>query len=269
MKPCPLCFHNHSHHKFKVDGFDIVQCLECGFVYLNLIPDEQNERSTYESYFDSADLDDYFKDSDDPHIRQAYLINERRMQWVQSDHPQGRLLDVGCGRGFFLKHALDAGFEVEGIELSHSAAKYASEHFDVEVHVTNLEHERSLNKQYEVITMWHVLEHFYQPVHVLQQVWNLLAPGGTLFVEVPNLNSAKFRLSLPNRRWQGGNHPKFHRSFFTQATLQRALRQSGFVHIRNKSIIYPVHKHPAWLGIKRILHQFDVDSFLQMQANAS
>ncbi len=266
MKSCPLCFHNNSRPKYNVEGYRIFQCRECGFVYLDQNLDERQEQSTYEHYFQHTSLDDYSESSDDPHIQQAHLINQRRLQWVQNSHKSGRLLDVGCGRGFFLKHALDADFEAEGIELSHSAAQYATEHFDVEVHVANLEQEKSLQQEYDVITMWHVLEHFYQPVHVLQNVWNLLAPGGTLFIEVPNLNSAKFRLLPPSRRWQGGNHPQFHRCFFTHTTLERALRQAGFKNVRNKFITYPVPNNPLLRRVKQVLNRFYLDSFLQIQA---
>lgn len=268
VKSCPLCHHNDSRPKYKIEDFDIVQCRDCGFVYLNHEIETRDEELNYEMYFESTTLDDYTDDSEDINIQQARLINSTRLHWVQSRHPQGRLLDVGCGRGFFLKHAIDAGYEVEGVELSVSAAQYATEHFNVPVHVSNLEHERAFSNEYDVITLWHVLEHFHQPVTVLQNLWTMLAPGGTLYVEVPNLNSVKFRLSAPGTRWQGGNHPRYHRSFFTQDTLQRALRHAGYIDLQHRSILYPVQKNPMMRGVKRLLQLYHLDSFLQMEANA-
>ncbi len=265
---CPLCRGTKVRNKFQVDAFGIVACQKCGFVFLANPAPPENEQENYESYFKSSQLADYTKDSSDAAIREAWRINEQRIAWVKQFTAGGRLLDIGCGRGFFLSHARKNGFDVRGVEISVSAAKYASEHFGVPVHICNLDVENNMDESYDVVTLWHVLEHFHDPRAVLENVRRLLKPGGRLFIEVPNLNSLKFRLSTPGRRWQGGNHPRYHRSFFTRKTLRRVLQTCGFDIDNTPPVNYDLQSNPAVRRAKHCLNAFHLDSFLNETATA-
>jgi len=263
-RPCPLCSHHLSRRKYSVDSFRIVRCLNCGFVYLANPPEPETERDNYESYFQSTQSADESESRKD--LDSILIINEHRISMLKQYCPGGKLLDVGCGRGYFLHQAKQAGFQVEGVEISHRAAQYASEHFDVTVHIDNLDEETSFDGDYDIITMWHVLEHFQDPVTALQQVWTVLSPRGHLFIEVPNLRSLFFQLASNSKKWRGGNHPRYHRSFFTRDTLHRLLEQTGFINKWDEHMVYDTGRSWITLASKKILSRFYRDSFLDAVA---
>lgn len=259
---CPLCHHADSHLKYKVQSFHIVTCRQCGFVYLANPVDKDKEAEQYDDYFRSADLGDYSKESSDANLGRAWHLNEQRIGWIRQHLEKGTLLDIGCGRGFFLQHAQQNGFQVEGVEISRLAAQYASEHFDLTVHVSSLEQPINFGGDFDVITMWHVLEHFQQPRAAMENVWSLLKPGGTVFIEVPNLNSLKFKLSPTQYKWRGGNHPVYHRSFFTHKSLIHLLELCGFSDIRIEHLSYQTENNKLLHAPKKLLNLVHLDSFL-------
>ena len=101
---------------------------------------------------------------------------------------RGRLLDVGCERGYFLHVMRERGWDVEGVEPFEPFAEYARREFGLSVLPSRLEDLRT-QVRYDMITMWHVLEHLEDPVAALRKCSQLLAPGGVLFFEIPNVDS--------------------------------------------------------------------------------
>lgn len=264
MRNCPLCRQSKSSLKYTADSFNVVSCRQCGLFYVANPPAIEGEKNHYAKYFEQTTLGSYESDSSDNNIRRAWDINEQRLAWVKKYVSSGRLLDVGCGRGFFMHHARQQGFQVEGVEISDAAAQYASEQLNLTVMINNLDEEHSFEGQYDVICLWHSLEHFQQPRAVLDHLWNLCTPGGRIFIEVPNLHSLKFQLALPSKKWQGGNHPRYHRSFFTPSTLSLALSSAGFQQIEQG--------HPSYAAsfcrsrLKSCLNQLGMDSFINVTA---
>ncbi|RQW10748.1 class I SAM-dependent methyltransferase [candidate division KSB1 bacterium] len=264
IRNCPVCRLNKTRLKYSVDEFRIVTCRECGFVYLANPIALEDEQHNYERYFRSADLPEYSAASSDENIRGAWRINEQRLGWIKAHRQTGALLDVGCGRGYFLEHAQQHGFIVEGVEISRLAGAYASEHLNITVHICSIEKEFNLTGSYDIITLWHVLEHMHNPRAALENVWSLLKPGGILFIQVPNLHSLKFQLSPAARKWRGGNHPRYHRSFFTRASLHLLLEACGLENYADSHLIYRTSdKYLARLA-KRVLNSGDLDSFLDI-----
>ena len=265
-QPCPLCRHATSHLKYTVENFHIVTCRECGFVYLANPVDLAEEQQNYENYFQSANLADYRPQSTDKNIRQAWSINEQRLAWIQRYTKKGKLLDIGCGRGYFLTHAKNQGYHVQGMEISRLAARYASEKFDLMVQIGNIDEDTVLEEEFDIITLWHVLEHFQNPRTVLENVLSMLRPNGRLYIEVPNLYSLKFQLSLPKSRWRGGNHPMYHRSFFARDSLKRIMEISGFDDIKEEHLVYAAQSRRGIYAAKKLLNIFFKDSFLNVTA---
>jgi 2-polyprenyl-3-methyl-5-hydroxy-6-metoxy-1,4-benzoquinol methylase len=261
MRNCPICRQKKARSKYSVDDFRIVTCRQCGFVYLANPAQIEEEQENYESYFRSADLPEYCAASSDKDIKKAWKINERRLRWIKSYRQTGALLDIGCGRGYFLRHAQKGGYFVEGVEISRLAGAFVSEHSNITVHISSIEREIKIEGAYDIITMWHVLEHMYNPRTALENVWSLLEPGGIVFIEVPNLHSLKFQLSPPSRKWRGGNHPRYHRSFFTKDSLHRLLDACGLSNYIDSHLPYPTDNDWAYLA-KRILNRLHLDSVL-------
>ncbi len=156
---------------------------------------------------------------------------ERRLAIVRKFVPGGRLLDVGTGDGRFLEAAQKAGFEVAGTEVSATGVSYARQRgFDVYLgQITDLE---LPTVNFDVVTMWHVLEHVPEPAAVLRKLYALLRPGGILAVAVPNEENFFVRKRFGKTKANpfaplifGG---EIHLTYFRPATLCRTLRTAGF-----------------------------------------
>ncbi len=264
MRACPNCGSAICKTKLIEPPFHLVQCRQCALVYLGNPPDQNN---LYEDYYAASNFsaNDYRLDSSVPALAEMCAINSQRLQWIQKFKMQGRLLDIGCGRGYFLKTAQEKGFEASGIEISARAVEFACHQMRVNAEVKTLEELRDTSEEFEVITLWHVLEHFHDPFDALQRVRKLLTDDGVCFVEVPNWHSLKFMLS--RNKWQGGNHPRYHRSFFTAKTLARALHKGGFSRWQRLQVSYrlPGQRIFYWL-VKRASSAYALDAFLTFAA---
>ena len=138
---------------------------------------------------------------------ETYLVEERgrrrtarRLLDLLGAHvPSGRLLDVGCGYGLLLDEARSRGYDVEGIELSSAAARYARARLGLRVLETSLEDPMLDGERYDAIAMVDVLEHVDDPVAALERVRSLLAPGGALLIATPDPSS--FVARIAGRRW--------------------------------------------------------------------
>jgi SAM-dependent methyltransferase len=138
--------------------------------------------------------------------------------------PSSRLLDVGCGSGSFLARVKQAtGAAVAGVDfvdLSHR-----NEFDGVEFHHGVFNEQHVGRDRFDVITMWHFLEHDYDPPRTLETARRALRPEGRLVIEVPRLDSVSFRLY--RERWPGLQAPQ-HTACYTRATLLRLVRAAGF-----------------------------------------
>lgn len=263
-RACPNCGSMDSRLRFTEPPFRIVQCRTCDLVYLVNPP---VDGQLYDEYYKSNSLLslEYRPDSTDSRLRELHAINTQRVSRLRRLKPEGRLLDVGCGRGFFLKTAAEAGYDVYGIDVSERAVTFAREAFQVPAGTETLENLVTEGASYDVVTLWHVLEHFVDPYEALSRVYALLTSGGWVMLEVPNLHSVKFRLA--RNKWEGGNHPRYHRTFFTAATLRRALEKSGFESVTRLQVSYRIPgRSKAYEAFKRASNLFAWDAFLQFAA---
>ncbi|MEI8229659.1 MAG: class I SAM-dependent methyltransferase [Candidatus Peregrinibacteria bacterium] len=154
----------------------------------------------------------------------------RRIAWLKAKYPPSastRLLDVGCGYGFFVDAAAEAGYSAEGIDLNTPSIAIAR------AHGNNLYIEGVVNDDfatrnrgsYDIVTTFHVLEHLTDPVAYLRRLGLLVKQGGLLVVEVPNADDA---LLAHNPAYNAFYWQRAHLSYFTPMTLRVALRAAGF-----------------------------------------
>jgi SAM-dependent methyltransferase len=244
--------------------FQIVKCTKCALVYLGNPPDEG---LIYEQYYESSEPDGrkYRANSDDSFLAELHAINAQRSARIAGIKPSGCLLDVGCGRGNFLKIARDYGFDVHGIDISDRAVAYARKQFNLKVDVATLDDLARTENRFDVITLWHVLEHFVDPFKQLPQARSLLKEGGICVIEVPNLNSLKFRFA--RHKWYGGNHPLYHRTYFSMGTLRHALVKTGFSEVHRLRLTYRIPgRSKIYEGCKAALNVVGMDAFLAFVA---
>jgi 2-polyprenyl-3-methyl-5-hydroxy-6-metoxy-1,4-benzoquinol methylase len=151
----------------------------------------------------------------------------------------GRLLDFGCGAGSFLKRMADQGWHVVGLDANVGAVGQIQQELGLRALAGSLPHPQLEPGSFEVITMWHSLEHVHQPLEVLREAYRLLVPGGKLIVAAPNIDSWPFRHF--GTAWFGLDLPR-HLVHFTPTTLTLALQTAGLRLCEMRSL-----RHSDWL----------------------
>jgi 2-polyprenyl-3-methyl-5-hydroxy-6-metoxy-1,4-benzoquinol methylase len=197
------------------------RCPACGLLFA---PDRTPEE--LQSLYDAGYFADYPGGEDyeaDP--AQRRFEADRRVAWVARHVPGGRLLEIGAAAGHFVEAARDAGFEPMGVEPAADLARRATERTGITVVPGFLEDVDLPLGAFDVACAWHVVEHIAAPHDALVRVHDALAPGGQLFVEVPNIASVVARRT--GRRW-GNLDIRHHVGHYTPAALRALLVRAGF-----------------------------------------
>jgi SAM-dependent methyltransferase len=158
-------------------------------------------------------------------MRRRKLVKRRRLIERYLGQRQGRVLDVGCATGLFLREMSQAGWQAAGIEPIASAADFARRRFGLDVFQGMLGEAAYESESFDVVTLWDVLEHTFSPSTELVNAARLLRPGGLLALSVPNWDSPDRWIF--GRHWQGLDSPR-HLFVFTRDSLTRLLTQAGF-----------------------------------------
>jgi 2-polyprenyl-3-methyl-5-hydroxy-6-metoxy-1,4-benzoquinol methylase len=196
------------------DAIALFRCGQCQTTYLG----------GHSKFFDE-DLYAYYaryhglkkEDVYDPLTRKRYLA----LLDFFSAHGRGRtVLDVGCGKGDFVDAALNAGWDVEGIELSQPAVNIAQE-FCLPVSNLDFFSMKIENASRDLVTMFEVIEHVPNPGEFFSRAEEIVKPGGLVYLTTPNFNSL-------DRRVLGAGWDAIHRehlTYFTPKTLINAVRK--------------------------------------------
>lgn len=220
--------------------YKIQRCRQCSMVYLNPRPAEKDSGRFYEhaDYLPFASL----APNRSLTARLYGLLRRANLRWkrrvigdflqsmdaqVENGHLQSahdRLLDVGCGTGEFLAEMKAAGWQVEGLERDERAVTWARQHHQIAVTTGGVELLAASTQQYDLITLWHVLEHLYDPGQALATLVRLLRDRGWLLVAVPNIAGVDARVYKSN--WVALDAPR-HVNHFSLETLTRLGSKHG------------------------------------------
>jgi len=256
---------------------DIVRCLDCGLQFVSPLPDEDYLRQLYEDEMRGrGDASAYYLTyiRERTERRASYEKQYRsRLKRIERFAPErGKLLDVGCGGGFFLQAARARGWTPHGIDIVPEFIRFAREELKIEAaDCASLAGNRFADGRFDVVTLWDLIEHLRQPLACLREINRILRPGGQVVIWTPNVENAVYA----GDRWYGYNINQ-HLYFLSSRTLGRLLARSGFLPVfeqtsrakkgffpRPPPVTYDKAVRPAsgaekiWRGIKR-----DVKNFL-------
>ena len=227
---CNLCGSDEYSVRYIKDGYNIVQCNKCDLVYINPRLTQEAINQLYdENYFLGEGFDksiQYQKEFDELSNKidlsdwDASSIKEL----LDTDEQKPKLLDIGCGMGLFLWKAMEAGFDVEGIELSPFAADFVRSK-GINVRDKSIYEEKLPGNHYDAISMKEVIEHLPDPKAALKNICDSLKPGGVLFMTTGNY-------ACPERKLRGKDWfyfmPEGHIYVFSNKTMTKYLKQIGF-----------------------------------------
>ena len=231
---CPACRASNIHHVLDAKDhtvskktFEIWECDQCSLRFTQAIPNETEIGAYYQS-------ENYISHSNTKkgivnqlyHRVRTYSLNSKRRLIQAHQYPAGRpkLLDIGCGIGAFVHHMREHNWDVEGTEPSAEARAQAAQQFKLALHPSEYLFDPQLGP-FEVITMWHVLEHVHMLNEYMVRLRELMQPNGTLFIAVPNYTS--YDASVYRSWWAAYDVPR-HLYHFSPKSMQLFLKKHGF-----------------------------------------
>jgi 2-polyprenyl-3-methyl-5-hydroxy-6-metoxy-1,4-benzoquinol methylase len=222
---CPVCQGNSFSDFIKCEDytvshetFQLIKCRQCSLVITSPRPDGEKLEKYYVS-------DDYISHSNKSSGVVDYAYKASRvftLRWKYNliqkfgdvKKPGLRILDFGCGTGFFLRECEKNKMLVAGVEPSDKAREMAQQQTSGSI-VPNLE---SVSGLFEIITLWHVLEHVEQLNDTITKLKQHLTETGTMFIAVPNLESPDAKKY--QQYWAGYDVPR-HLWHFSKRSMER------------------------------------------------
>ncbi len=222
-------------------SLSILRCESCSMVYLNPRPTEEESKQYYqhEEYlpFSSTQQGKSVTGLAYRLVRRINLRWKRRLiehYWRKGKAKgAGRLLDVGCGTGEFLEAVRRGGWQVEGVERDENASAWARESLGIPVETGSVDTLQTTSGLFDVITLWHVLEHLYDPGAAVRKIRDLLANDGYVLIALPNVGGLDSRVYGAN--WIALDTPR-HVNHFSPTTLTRLLTEAGFVPLARRQL---------------------------------
>ncbi len=259
IQKCPVCGAHSPSGEVRFSDKTYFTCGKCGIEYLvSFTP----EGITYKhDYFFSEYRKQYGKTylEDFEHIRR---LSAERLKIIAGKTPGRDILDVGCAYGPFVKEALDSGWNPAGLEIADEAAQYVRTTFGIPVIRGSFE-EAVIEKRYDAVTMWFVLEHFKNVESVLAKVNRIVKKGGIFAFSTPNSSGITGKSS---RRLFFDQSPGDHFTVWNPRSVTKILHVFGFRVIRVKVTGHHPERFPGFLkgksGVKRKV-MFLISSFFK------
>jgi len=229
VSSCPVCSTaNFQHaltcedHTLTHEQFDLQKCVGCGLLLTNPRPDN----NSIGSYYDSADYISHTNNArnvfDIIYLTARSLSLKWKHRLITKIKTGTTLLDYGCGTGQFLNYMHKNNWNASGVEPSTIARQNANQVVGVQHIFNNLKEVPT--KNFDIITLWHVLEHVAQPGELLNDLKNRLKADGLIFVAVPNHES--FDAKYYQQFWAGYDVPR-HFWHFTKSSMEQLLIKHG------------------------------------------
>ena len=222
-------------HKGKiidtVRDYKIIQCETCGFVHTNPIPTEEQLDVVYKNDYYTREKPQFIKRQLED-LDWWNIVYDDRYDFFEQNLPMTRrkILDIGCGPGFFLKRGFERGWKGLGIEPSRQAGEFAKRQgLKVLNCFLNKAELQESNERFDVIHMSEVLEHIPDPLSLCKNAYTLLNKGGIICIVVPNDYNPIQKVLREKLGFQPyWLAPPHHINYFTFDSLKGLLKRTGF-----------------------------------------
>lgn len=226
IRSCPVCGSKQYRDVFFKDGGTYVKCTKCTMIYTNPVFKEASLKEFY-TKVDSGQAKITVQEA--PFYTEIYSLGlKATTKFVKP----GTILDVGCGSGFFLDIAKKKKWKTSGLELSPSdvaiARRGGHQIYD------DLIEKVSFNEKFSAVTLWDVFEHIVDGATYLRRLAKLLAPGGVVFMQIPNSGSLAARILRDKCNMF---HSLGHVNLYNPKTIQLIAEKNGFEIVYLKTVI--------------------------------
>jgi len=202
----------------------LYKCLDCSLVFRQVVDADRNPVLLYDDFYKN-ELSSRFNSWVEYIVRLLRLY--RAFKIFTINWRAKTILDIGSGRGFTL-HYLRKIFRYRraaGIQISRQALDFSRNVLGLEIHDKDFLELTWDNNLFDVITLWHVLEHVVDPERYIEKTRDVLTADGCLIIEVPNFSS--WTRKLAGKYWLGLDLT-YHISFFSPESLVSMLERHGF-----------------------------------------
>lgn len=249
---CSLCGSEETElvvvqHWFAED-FSVVRCKGCDMIRTDPRPTPEWKSSFYNPECNglAEKMGREFVYAPAPDRLPSY---KRLLKFLMKRVPAGgKLIDIGAASGIFTKMATDAGFDATACDYSADALAYGEENYQIPTLQSPAESVATEDQSFDIVTIFHTIEHLPDPLAVLKELNRILKPGGTILLETPNylphyLMQTKFRFIWPLYKWLTKREhglpwvPFDHYYHWTPKHLRDALKLAGFENVQSEHIL--------------------------------
>jgi SAM-dependent methyltransferase len=218
---CNLCGSGDIKLLYKKSDFNILECGSCRFIFndgWNIFSDEIKCETEKILNLDTMQM--LFDKEKDLYCERfaKELLEISRFKNI------GKILDIGCGYGYFLDLAKKSGWEARGVDCNKSAVEFCRGVLSLEVASGKLDDKKYPEKYFDVVTLFHVLEHIPDFEQTILKIKKIIKPRGLIAIDVPN--AGDLRRALLGQDW--AMFRKEHLWYFSAPTIRLLLERCGF-----------------------------------------
>lgn len=214
---------------YSDDLFNLVKCSNCGLMYINPWEDWTEKEKRLKLRKDDRGFEEAEISEADTY---RSIIKE-----LSKYKDRGKILDIGCAAGGFLRLAKQGGWDVYGVEINKSSARFASKKYQLNIFGGTIQEAAFPDNYFDAVVIINTIEHIHQPVQFMQEIRRILKNGGFFYAMTPNYNNYLVRMAQKFGYLKGVDpiDPTGHPCIYCAGTLKLLLRKCNFKILSLKS----------------------------------